>query len=548
MGELRSRKQQRERLVESLRAVGKSWVEVAEVLREQYRFNARVALRYAHGWSQSQAATEWNKRWPDELKTFKMFSYWEQWPSVTGHAPTFDNLSKLAELYECAVSDLLVDLPDFRHRDSTPTAGTALAVRQSNSPVVPHSVPVPVTTAGLQLPDDIGAVLLRYLGEVWALMRGNFTSARKRDVAYNRLVRLLSGWADTMNRRELLRILGWAASAVAGTPLLEGLHPEEQVRVARAIEAPSRVDAVTIDHIEVILWRCIRQDDALGAQATIDTVLAQRNLVRLILPECPTALRPRLLSLYSGHSLQAGWLLYDLNDFDGAGYYFEHARATAHDAENTELGALVLCLMSHLATWRGQPRVGIDHAVAAQGWAVQTDEPRLQAYAADVAARAYAGVGQKSLCLYQLENIAESLARVSNGADEDSVAHFYSEGHFAGTRSLCLLQLQDTHGALSAAQESLASADPAFVRNYAFTHLYLGEAYTAAGGIHEAAAAIGEAAALAARNRSARLVGRVRTARDRLAQCHVPWVVRDVDERLHAYGLSEEDRAVDRES
>ncbi len=32
--------------------------------------------------------------------------------------PSFDNFSKLAQLYECAVSDLLVDLPDFRHLDS----------------------------------------------------------------------------------------------------------------------------------------------------------------------------------------------------------------------------------------------------------------------------------------------------------------------------------------------------------------------------------------------------------------------------------------------
>jgi hypothetical protein len=104
--------------VRALRAAGKSWVDVAEALRQRYRFNARVAFRYAHEWSQHQAAHEWNQHWPDELKTFKSFSCWEQWPSRTGHAPTFDNLSKLAELYECAVSDLLVDLPNFRHRDS----------------------------------------------------------------------------------------------------------------------------------------------------------------------------------------------------------------------------------------------------------------------------------------------------------------------------------------------------------------------------------------------------------------------------------------------
>jgi transcriptional regulator with XRE-family HTH domain len=121
MSELRSQKQQREQLVRALRAEGKSWVEIADVLRRRYRVNARVALRYAHGWSQRQVADEWNRRWPDELKTFKSFSYWELWPSNTGHAPSLDNLSKLAQLYECAVSDLLANLPDFRHLDTMNT-------------------------------------------------------------------------------------------------------------------------------------------------------------------------------------------------------------------------------------------------------------------------------------------------------------------------------------------------------------------------------------------------------------------------------------------
>ena len=166
MGEPRSQKQQREQLVCSLRADGKSWVEVAETLRQRYRFNARVALRYAHEWSQRQAADEWNRRWPDELKTFKMFSYWEQWPSSTGHAPTFDNLGKLAELYECAVSDLLVDLPNFRHRDTpSSTQTTALTIPQPDAGLVlPSDFAVCAAATGLQLPGKFVAMLMQYLG------------------------------------------------------------------------------------------------------------------------------------------------------------------------------------------------------------------------------------------------------------------------------------------------------------------------------------------------------------------------------------------------
>ncbi|MGB6161093.1 MAG: hypothetical protein WCF33_23820 [Pseudonocardiaceae bacterium] len=42
--------------------------------------------------------------------------------------------------------------------------------------------------------------------------------------------------------------------------------------------------------------------------------------------------------------------------------------------------------MSHLATWQGKPRIGIDHAVAAAQWADRTGDLRLRAYTADVAA------------------------------------------------------------------------------------------------------------------------------------------------------------------
>lgn len=110
------RQERRNRSAE-LRAQHRTWVQVATWFAEQYGVNLRVAFRMAHDWSQRDAADRWNVRWPADPKTFKNFSYWEQWPSSSGYAPSLDVLARLAELYECSIADLVVDCADFRSAD-----------------------------------------------------------------------------------------------------------------------------------------------------------------------------------------------------------------------------------------------------------------------------------------------------------------------------------------------------------------------------------------------------------------------------------------------
>ncbi len=533
MGEPRSHKQQRERLVRSLRAAGKSWVEVADALRQRYRFNARVALRYAHQWSQRQAAEEWNKRWPDELKAFKAFSYWEQWPGGTGHAPSFDNLSKLAELYECAVSDLLVDLPDFGHLDTrASTRTTALLIHKPDTELVVPNDPA-VWATGLPLPDHIVPLLLHYLESLAPSDRDVRTTPGDRDRAYHQLVQILRSWAHTMDRRDMLRILAWAATTASLVPALDG---EGHQRIASVLGTGNRVDAQIIEHIEAVLWRCTRQDDTLGPQAVLNIVLAQRDLARALVPECPAVLRPRMLSALSEASRQAGWLSFDLNQFDHAGYYYEDARALAHEAQNIELGTFVLCQMSHLATWQGKPHIGIDHAVAAGQWAHRAGDMRLRAYTADVAARAYATDGQRDTCLTALDTAHTALTAADDQGP--SYLQFYNEAQQVSIRGFCHLELHEGHPAAEYYGQSLRNLDQSYVRNVAFANVHLGMAYIQCKEIDEAARLLGDAGELAARNSSVRLIERLKQGRAELQPWNHTNAVHQLDERLISYSLA----------
>jgi transcriptional regulator with XRE-family HTH domain len=553
----RSRRAELAQLREELRAQGWTYRQIAVRIRDEQHVNMRVAFRLAHGWTQAQVAERWNARWPDAEapKTGKHISYWETWPTPSGRAPSLDTLDKLARLYQCSARDLL-DGTDYSDQDAAapatanlPAVRTTPASRPSAAPallrsgeLVPMSQPSPspvaiaVNQPGV-LPEPVATLVERLGSLVVASDHQYGLSAQQRDAAFQQLIEFFMSWAQTMDRRAFLRNLSFVAAAAATAPIFADADPDDQARLAAVIQQPGRVDDQVIDHIEQVLWAAMRQDDTLGPQAALDTVLAQRNLVRVMLRDCPANLRSRLLSVFANLSGYAGWLAFDLGDLDGASYYYEEARTVAHEAHDSELGALVLCNMSHLATWRGRPRVGIDHAVAAQGWANRTSNRALQAYAADRAARAFAADGERIACFDALAQAETALGRPEQAAS-NQLMYFYDHGLLTSSRSLCLVDLGDTTEAIRQANQSLAMVDTSFVRNRAFTMSYLSTAYAAADQIEDAADCLGDAALLATRNHSARLVKQVRSTRAGLA----PWAdsraVRRLDERLQAYGLS----------
>ncbi len=351
------------------------------------------------------------------------------------------------------------------------------------------------------------------------------------------LAEALIGWADAVKRRDLLQKLSKTAALAAASPILDRLDPDEQERVALAIVTPSRVDAAVIDCIEEVLHQCMRQDEILGPRAVLEIVQAQRNLVLVMQAEAPDQLRPRLLSLFSKLSALAGWLSFNLNDFESAQCHHEEARRAAHEAQDAELAAFVLSDMSYVAAWRGLARVGIDHAVAAKDWARSTDNPLMHSYVADRAARAYAIEGERQACMEELEVARSELSAAIARGQRSRLLWFYHKWLLSSTESFCHLRLGDPRRAAEASIRSLALIDSSFVRNRALITVRLGVSKLREENIDEAARVLGDAADLAARNRSARLVDRLRAARAEIGPWETASAVRELDQRLAAHGL-----------
>ncbi|MFR9754057.1 helix-turn-helix domain-containing protein [Nocardia sp. 004] len=383
-------------------------------------------------------------------------------------------------------------------------------------------IPPTVTTgSGTELVDDILALVDKHATRL----------RRPGALHWVKQLLILDEGVD-VHRRELLRLLGVITGAVGTEPLIAALSGSADTELTLPATGP--VDDHVLDLMETALSSTWRLDDSLGPQAALETAAAQYRLTGALLTGCTDRTRTRLLSLRSDFARLLGWLNFNLGRYDLAQHAYGRALDAAHEAADAGLSAITLCQMSHLATWSGTPRSGVDRGVAAQAWAKQTSDTRLRAYAADVTARAFAAARQKHPCLETLDTIGD-LTSTAPDSPATSYAYFYDHGLSISTRGLCLLDLGDTDAAAAAFDDSLAGIDPLFKRNRAFNLIYLSRARLAGGEVDEAATVAGSAVMLAAENPSPRLVG----ALDDIHSTLQPWAsrpaIRDLNEQVDTY-------------
>jgi hypothetical protein len=359
-------------------------------------------------------------------------------------------------------------------------------------------------------------------------------------VNLDELARVLVMWArhwnPSVNRREVLAKLGAAFTVAAAAPLFSVLDPDEQRHVARVLSEPApKFDERALRYCEEMVNQLCRQADVLGPRLTLQSVMGHREVAERLAEAAPAEFRERAISAYSEFSRLMGWLCFNLGDLDAGAHYYEAARSSAHDAHNVELVTFVLCTMSQLATCRGKPRIGIDHAAAAAVWAEQTSSPHARAYAADVAVRAYIADNQPERCRSALDVEYACLQTVNPDAPLSRCWYFYGESFYWGTYTDYALKFEKPEASLAAVDKSLALGDPANVHDRAHLSLFRAEARVQQDAIAEACTILGDVAQLTAISQPERIDQRISALRGQL----VPWErtkpVRELDDRLKAY-------------
>ncbi|MDG4798135.1 hypothetical protein [Micromonospora sp. WMMD1082] len=535
-GRSESLRRQQACLAADLRSAGKTWVEAAEIFQQKFRLNPRVALRTVRGWSQARAAEEWNRRWPHEPKTLKNFSYWETWPGKSGHSPSQENLARLAEIYECSVADLVADLPSFRHLDAAARTPAAVSSRSTTD-----------VTDGIIMPGEAETLLHDLLGRRTGTEAGAPPTVdaigrfhRPEEIDFGKLAQVIVMWMQRIPhsraRRDMLGKLTAALAVAAAAPLIELPGGAERASAASVPEV-SRFDPATLAHCEAMMPHLRKQGDVLGAGSTLPSALAYRRIAEQqarVAP--PGAARDRAVAAYAELTQLAGWLCFNMGDYAAAQRLYDDARAAAHEARAVELVTYVLCTMSHLATWQGKPRVGIDHAVAAASWAEQSGSPYARAYAADVAVRALTADGQASQSqdFLDREYAALQTALTDNGPRQ-SWWYFYDESFFWSTSAQNALKFHQADKVLAATDRALSLSDQGNLHERSFRLLFRAEAFARQQNIGLACRAITEVVELTSMNSSRRIEQRVQELRRGLDPWRRTRGVRELDQAIRAY-------------
>ncbi|WP_345560526.1 hypothetical protein [Nonomuraea rosea] len=182
-----------------------------------------------------------------------------------------------------------------------------------------------------------------------------------------RLLHAIGVEETDVKRRELLFELALVLGGSKALELLRVLTLEEEERLAGVLRSTWRVDETAVHTFEKLTMHARRADDASGPAALLPVVNEHRAVVgRLLARESmPTGLRDRLLGTYVQLSQLAGFLAYDLRDYQAAEQPLNDGLRAALDLGDPPLVGYMHYWPGRAAAEQDRPAAVLDHAFAA---------------------------------------------------------------------------------------------------------------------------------------------------------------------------------------
>jgi hypothetical protein len=421
----------------TLRQRGATIRQVAAAIAEEFGATPQAAFRYAVGLSQAEVAERYNQRWPGEHpKTFKHVSYWECWQgpgagaTSSARAPSYEDLSRLAELYGCLVDDLLLGPC---HAAAMPPPDAAGGFARVISLLIaggyaerPEGDEDDVSIA-LHAPDGEGTITVR-------LSRRHFTEL----LAAGGLAAVLPDLA-----------LGGTGSAGAGSAagyrqVLAAHQAGHHLLEPRAHITALRQNLATIEQ-----------------QRAQSTSGQERQELRLVQSE------------YAEH---VSWLYREAGDPGRCRRWADRAAGWALESGDTAMATYMMLRGASLALDQGDSRQAAELAVAAQNasWPIP---PVLRGVALAYEARGRAHTG--TVASARLDDATELMAR-DRVDDDPAYLRFYNTDFADLQRATCYVDAGEPGPAVTILQSKITALPVSHVRDRSLYLARLGAAHAAA--------------------------------------------------------------------
>lgn len=323
-----------------------------------------------------------------------------------------------------------------------------------------------------------------------------------------------------------------AFGAAPAAPQISCTGVEGLERLASAARKPSRVDLVTVEHLELVAQAHRDLYHDLSSAELIAAVTGHLEVITLLLEGFqPLPLRRRLAAIAAETAGHAAWLCHDLGDWHGVEHYYGVVDIATGQAGDPALEAYIRGFRCLVVGSQGQTREALGLAQSAIGIAQRSATATTRAWLAGLEAQALASVGDRDACCDALRRADTALGQ-SRREEDPAWMYEFDHARLLALSGACYGKLGRVAVAERTLREAIGALGLRRTRRRAEVLLDLAKVRARQLDAEDAAGLACEALEIAMETGSLAGVGRVRCFRPELDRWNGTRAVTALDEQL----------------